>query len=89
MKIDEETFDISSLEENPEWMESLQNSKLSKKMQEIFKIQSEGGDIFMSAFNQLKTFPFFNEISNWFAPFSEDSSVIKGDSDSRKVAQLI
>lgn len=89
MKVDEETFDISSLEENPEWMESLQNSKLSKKMQEIFKIQSEGGDIFMSAFNQLKTFPFFNEISNWFAPFSEDSSVIKADDDSRKVAQLI
>lgn len=89
MKIDEETFDISSLEENPEWMESLQNSKLSKKMQEIFKIQSEGGDIFMSAFNQLKTFPFFNEISNWFAPFSEDNPVIKDDEDSRKVAQLI
>ena len=89
LKIDEKTFDISSLEENPEWMEELQNSSLADKMQEIFKLQNEGGDIFMSAFNQLKTFPFFNDVSAWFTPFSEDNSVVGENEEMKDVARMV
>lgn len=54
---------------NPKWQSLLENSALSEKAKEISEFQMEGGDIFMGTFSQMKNFPFFNNIENWFLPF--------------------
>lgn len=69
-------IDMSSIEENPEWEELLQNSGLTDKLKELSELQEEGSDVFMSTFAQLKSYPFFSEISNWFLPFHLDHSVV-------------
>lgn len=65
--------DPESMEENPEWEDMLAKSGLADKMRELSEIQAEGGDVMMSTFSRLKGFPFFNDIVNWFRPFSEDT----------------
>lgn len=69
-------IDMSSLEENPEWEEMLQNSGITDKIKELNQLQEEGSDVFMSTFSHLKSFPFFSEIANWFLPFSLDYSLV-------------
>lgn len=64
--------DPESMEENPEWEDMLAKSGLADKMRELSEIQAEGGDVMMSTFSRLKGFPFFNDIVNWFRPFSEE-----------------
>lgn len=88
MNIDESTFDIQTIEENPEWLEKMQESKFANKMQEMFKLQKEGTDIYMSTFKQLKFFPFFNVASNWFAPFDSSNSFLKGNDVARSLNDL-
>jgi tetratricopeptide (TPR) repeat protein len=65
---------ITSLEEmhekNPEWQSVFEESPdLYDKVERISKMQTEGIDVFHSAFSMLKHFPFFNNASNWFLPF--------------------
>lgn len=55
--------------ENPQWEEMIENSGLGEKLQEINDMQMEGADVMVTAFSNLKSFPFFNQISNWFMPF--------------------
>ena len=69
-------LDVSSIEENPEWEELLQNSGITDKIQELNKLQEDGSDVFMSTFSHLKSFPFFSEISNWFLPFTINHSLV-------------
>ena len=54
---------------NPEWEEMLESSDIGKKLQEINDMQLEGADVMVTAFSNLKGFPFFNQVSNWFMPF--------------------
>lgn len=61
--------DIGPAEFNPEWEELLEKSDLSKKMQELSEMQSDGGDLLMVTFSNLKNFPFFDSAANWFLPF--------------------
>ncbi len=63
------SIDPSELEGNPQWQEWLDKSGVSKKMEELNKLQSEGEDVFISAFSKLKSYPFFNTLANWFMPF--------------------
>jgi len=63
-------------EENPEWQEMLEQSGLSEKLQELTELQLEGADVYMSTFSMLKSFPFFQEFSNWFLPFDTQNSVV-------------
>lgn len=69
--------DMTSLDKNPEWQEMLEKSGIEKKMKELNDLQMEGADVFMSTFAQLKNFPFFNEIGNWFLPFTPDHSALR------------
>ena len=69
-------IDMSTLEENPEWEEMLLKSGITEKIQELNQLQEEGSDVYMSTFAQLKSFPFFSEVSNWFLPFSLEHSVV-------------
>lgn len=72
----EDADDPSSLSENPEWEELLKKSGLRDKLDQLGKLQEQGGDVMMATFAHLKTFPFFTEISNWFMPFHEDHSAV-------------
>lgn len=73
--------DPESIEENPEWTELLDKSGMADKLKELQEIQEEGGDVMMVTFSKLKTFPFFNDISNWFLPFHSSHSSIGGSGD--------
>lgn len=65
---------LDSLEENPEWEEMMRKSGLAEKLRELTEMQLEGADVMMVAFSNLKGFPFFSKISNWFLPFTTDIS---------------
>lgn len=39
-------------------------------------MQMEGIDVYMSTFSQLKSFPFFRNVCNWFYPFDPQHSVV-------------
>ena len=64
------------MEKNPDWQKELEDSGLSKKLQEYSELQMEGADVFHSTFANLKSFPFFSEMSNWFLPFDKNYSLI-------------
>ncbi|MBN2765736.1 MAG: hypothetical protein JXR27_05130 [Paludibacteraceae bacterium] len=66
----EKLMDSDEWEEgNPDWQELLDASGVSDKLQELSELQQEGADVYMSTFSLLKSFTFFNEVSNWFIPF--------------------
>ncbi len=62
------------LDKNPEWKKDLEASGLSKKLQEYSELHLEGADVFHSTFSNLKNFPFFRELNNWFLPFDTSYS---------------
>ena len=80
----EEKLDLENIlsdkfieDKNPDWEEVFEDSPdLLDKLQDFSMMQIEGSDVFMSAFSKLKNFPFFNEFSNWFAPFYKENEYI-------------
>jgi tetratricopeptide (TPR) repeat protein len=80
----EEKLDLDNIfqedfseEKNPDWETVFEDvPDLLNKLQEFTEMQMEGMDVFMSAFSQLKQFPFFREISNWFVPFYAENQVL-------------
>lgn len=68
--------DLASLEENPEWSEMMEKSGVMDKLKELSEIQADGGDVMMSTFSHLKSFPFFSDIANWFLPFYLEHSAV-------------
>lgn len=69
--------DLADMEENPEWQELLDKSGITEKLKELTKMQEDGGDVFMMTFSNLKYFPFFSDVANWFLPFCIDHSAVK------------
>lgn len=61
---------------NPDWEKTFEESGLNDKIREMNDLQMEGSDVYMSTFSQLKKYPFFNEVSNWFYPFDRKHSTI-------------
>jgi tetratricopeptide (TPR) repeat protein len=43
--------------------------KMEESFQKMAEMQKQGTDIYFGGFSQMKRFPFFNELSNWFVPF--------------------
>ena len=64
------SHDSGMEDKNPEWQELIKGSGLENKLQEFSELQMEGADVMHSSFTHLKNYPFFNEVSNWFLPFS-------------------
>ena len=64
------TINIDEIEENPQWQEWLDKSGITKKL------EVEGGDVFLSTFSKLKSYPFFNTLSNWFLPYHDNCSAV-------------
>ena len=42
---------------------------MEESFQKMAEMQKQGTDIYFGGFSQMKRFPFFNELSNWFVPF--------------------
>ncbi|MDE7388823.1 MAG: tetratricopeptide repeat protein, partial [Muribaculaceae bacterium] len=61
---------------NPEWEEMFEKEGLSKKLAELSELQNEGADLNHSTFGQLKQFPFFSDMANWFMPFDSDHTAV-------------
>lgn len=62
---------------NPDWEQALNQPGFEDKIREMNELQMEGADIYMSTFAQLKGYPFFKELGNWFYPFDmHHSSVV-------------
>lgn len=80
--------DIKAMTENQEGKEStpedniynihdmLEDNGIADKMRSFAQLQQEGADINMSSFSQLKMFPFFYTMENWFMPFYKDNPAI-------------
>ncbi len=63
---------------NPDWEKAFESSGLGDKIREMNELQLEGADVNMSTFAQLKSYPFFREVQNWFYPFDmQHSSIVK------------
>lgn len=77
-------------EKNPEWQKILDESGLTDKLQEFSELQLEGADVFHSTFSNLKSYPFFQEMNNWFLPFNpRHSSIRQLFSDKSEGASMI
>lgn len=61
-------------DKNPDWEEIFKDSPgLLNKMEEFSEMQMKGADVFLGSFAMLKSFPFFNEMENWFMPFFQEN----------------
>ena len=43
--------------------------RVEQGMRRMFDMQRQGSDIYFGGFSQMKRFPFFTRLSNWFMPF--------------------
>ena len=43
--------------------------RVEEGFHKMMQMQKEGSDIYFGGFSQMKRFPFFNDICNWFVPF--------------------
>ncbi|MBR5685758.1 MAG: tetratricopeptide repeat protein [Muribaculaceae bacterium] len=69
-------IDLSDIEANPEWQQWLDESGITRRIEEFNAMQTEGSDVFIATFAHLKTFPFFKTLSNWFLPFYPAHSTV-------------
>ncbi|MDE6019172.1 MAG: tetratricopeptide repeat protein [Muribaculaceae bacterium] len=77
LKESSEESSFADLEANPEWEELLRNSGLEEKLRELTEMQSDGADVMMVAFSNLKNFPFFRQVRNWFLPFTIEHTMLR------------
>lgn len=61
--------DMTAEEFNPQWEELLADSKITKPLEEMSEMQSNGEDVMMAAFARLKDFDMFRDAAGWFTPF--------------------
>jgi tetratricopeptide (TPR) repeat protein len=82
-------------DKNPDWEEIFKDSpELLNKIEEFSELQMKGSDVFMGSFARLKTFPFYNDMSNWFMPFFPENPEISdilgtGDQTNRQLIEAI
>ncbi len=75
LDLDKLLSDKMTADINPDWEEVFEDApELLNKMEEISKLQLDGSDVFMSAFSQLKNYPFFSQTANWFLPFYKENT---------------
>ena len=77
IRLDEWMGETGMDDKNPEWQKIFDDAGLTDKLQEFSELQLEGADVFHSTFSNLKTYPFFNEMSNWFLPFNPNHSQLQ------------
>ena len=83
---DSQIIDLSDIEANPDWQEWLDQSGITRRIEEFNAMQIEGSDVFIATFSHLKTFPFFKTLSNWFLPFYPAHSTVLENLGANKLA---
>lgn len=73
---------------NPEEAES-NMEKVEKSFRRMIDMQKAGSDIYFGGFSQMKRFPFFDNISNWFVPFYAEHPAVAPICDSKKNGKLV
>ena len=63
--------------------------ELEESMQRMMKMQQSGADIYFGGFSQMKRYPFFYNLSNWFAPFYVNHPGIESTMDKLKGAKFL
>lgn len=76
-------------DKNPEWQNLIEESGLGSKLQEFSELQMEGADVMHSSFSHLKTYSFFNELSNWFLPFTKAHSIFNGIFEGDSLSKVV
>lgn len=76
MRINPDEQDEENEDLNPDWAQDIEDSPLADKLREMSELQMEGADVYMSTFSQLKHYPFFKHIHNWFYPFDKQHSLV-------------
>ena len=93
IKMDEWMGETGMDDKNPEWQKILDDAGITDKLEEFSNLQLQGADVFHSTFSNLKSYPFFGEMSNWFLPFSlrqsELQSFISEDIENEGVIKSI
>lgn len=81
---------LTSKGENPDWIKNNKiNKKAEKKIRQMAQLQTEGADIYMATFRQLKNFPFFKQMENWFKPFNANEPDIEQMSNNPLINKLL
>jgi tetratricopeptide (TPR) repeat protein len=88
MKLSDWMADAGLDEKNPEWQTIIEKSGLQDQFRELSELQMEGADVMHSSFIHLKNYPFFNEPSNWFVPFTVPSGGIE-DKEMARLAEAL
>ncbi|MBO4658465.1 MAG: tetratricopeptide repeat protein [Prevotella sp.] len=83
-KDDDPMEDILHPEASDKAMEELEES-----MQRMMQMQQSGADIYFGGFSQMKRYPFFYNLSNWFAPFYVNHPGIETTMKKLKGAQFL
>ncbi len=63
--------------------------KMEEGFQKMINMQKEGSDIYFGGFSQMKRFPFFYNVSNWFCPFYPEHPEIATAAEKLKGTSLI
>lgn len=63
----EEEEDVTDSDASERRMEEME-----KSIRKMLKMQKNGADIFFEGFSQMKRYPFFYKMANWFMPFYMD-----------------
>ena len=89
---DKQRSDNEERDINPEWEEWLEKSGFAERMEEFTDLQLEGGDVYISTFAMLKSFAFFQTLSNWFLPYHDDCTTVGrvfGDDTDNALRQIV
>lgn len=88
-------FGISEKEEDPmaDVLDPEASDRAMEKMEESFQkminMQKAGSDIYFGGFSQMKRFPFFNNVTNWFCPFYIEHPDIEKAADKLKDTPML
>lgn len=64
--------------------------EVEASMRRMMDMQKSGADIFFGGFSQMKRFPFFHDLVNWFMPFSLHHPALEGmASKGERVVKLL
>lgn len=66
--------DEAADDRNPDWQQLFDEAGITDKLQELSELQMDGADIYAATFANLKSFPFFGKVVNWFLPFDSAHS---------------
>lgn len=59
------------------------SAKLEKSVEKISDMHQQGIDIFFTTFRNMKRFPFFNVVANWFQPFNPENKNLRQSADGK------